>query len=60
MTRVPLSTTLFLRFKQGDRQALGSLLDHLRPYIRVIVRSMNGRIIMGKIPMRASGTPNRA
>ena len=38
----PLRTTLFLRFKQGDRQALGALLDHLRPYIRVIVRNMQG------------------
>src|SRR5262245_63147390 len=37
----PLGTTLFLRFKQGDRQALGALLDHLRPYVRVIVRNMN-------------------
>ena len=35
-----LGTTLFLRFKQGDRQALGALLDHLRPYVRVIVRDL--------------------
>ena len=42
MMKDPLSTTLFLRFKQGDRQALGALLDHLRPYIRVIVNNMHG------------------
>src|SRR5438067_11599511 len=36
----PLSTTLFLRFRQGDQQALGALLNHLRPYMRVIVRNM--------------------
>src|SRR5262245_54114959 len=38
----PISTTLFLRFRQGDQQALGILLDRLRPYARVIVRSMRG------------------
>lgn len=38
----PISTTLFLRFRQGDRQSLGVLLDHLRPYVRVIVQSMRG------------------
>jgi RNA polymerase sigma-70 factor (ECF subfamily) len=38
----PISTTLFQRFRQGDRQALGELLDHLRPYVRVIVRNMRG------------------
>jgi len=38
----PLGTTLFLRFKGGDQQALGTLLDHLRPYIRVIVQGMQG------------------
>jgi RNA polymerase sigma-70 factor (ECF subfamily) len=36
----PISTTLFLRFRQGDQQALGILLDHLRPYARVIIRNM--------------------
>jgi RNA polymerase sigma-70 factor (ECF subfamily) len=36
----PISTTLFLRFRQGDQQALGALLDHLRPYARVIIRNM--------------------
>jgi RNA polymerase sigma-70 factor (ECF subfamily) len=38
----PIGTTLFQRFRQGDRQALGELLDHLRPYVRVIVRGMRG------------------
>jgi RNA polymerase sigma-70 factor (ECF subfamily) len=35
-----VETTLFLRFKQGDRKALGQLLEHLRPYVRVIVQSI--------------------
>src|SRR5262249_6987031 len=38
----PISTTLFLRFRQGDQKALGALLDHLRPYAWVIIRSMRG------------------
>jgi RNA polymerase sigma-70 factor (ECF subfamily) len=38
----PLGTTLFHQFQQGDQEALGRLLDHLRPYIRVIVRNMRG------------------
>ena len=38
----PISTTLFLRFRQGDQEALGALLDHLRPYARVIIRNMRG------------------
>jgi len=38
----PISTTLFLRFQQGDQQALGALLDHLRPYARVIIQNMRG------------------
>lgn len=40
----PLGTTLFHQFQQGDDQALGQLLNHLRPYVRVIVHNMrNGR-----------------
>ena len=33
---------LLQRFKQGDRQAIGLLLDRLRPYIRVILRTVQG------------------
>jgi len=39
----PISTTLFERFQRGDHEALGALLDHLRPYVRVIVRNMRGQ-----------------
>lgn len=34
-------TSLILRFRKGDRQALGTLLNGLRPYVRAIVRNMN-------------------
>jgi RNA polymerase sigma-70 factor (ECF subfamily) len=38
------TTTSFQNFRRGDTQALGELLDRLRPYVRVIVRSvMRGR-----------------
>jgi hypothetical protein len=36
----PVETTLFLRFKQGDRQALGQLFEHLRPYVCAIVQNI--------------------
>jgi len=35
-----IQTTLFLRFKLGDRQAQGQLFENLRPYVRVIVQSI--------------------
>jgi RNA polymerase sigma-70 factor (ECF subfamily) len=38
-----LSDSMLLqRFKQGDRQAVGLLLDRLRPYVRVILRTVQG------------------
>lgn len=36
----PSKILLLERIRQGDRVALGQLLDELRPYIRVIVRSL--------------------
>ena len=37
-----LSTTeSFRSIRKGDAQALGAMLDSLRPYVRVIVRSIN-------------------
>jgi RNA polymerase sigma-70 factor (ECF subfamily) len=33
---------LFLRFRQGDRRALGTLFERLRPYVRALVRAIRG------------------
>ncbi len=35
------NTDSFQNFRRGDMQALGELLDSLRPYVRVIVRSVS-------------------
>ena len=39
---VSIDSDLLQRFKDGDRQAIGSLLEQLRPYVRVILRSVCG------------------
>ena len=37
----PSTTESFQNIRKGDAQALGAMLDSLRPYVRVIVRSVN-------------------
>jgi RNA polymerase sigma-70 factor (ECF subfamily) len=38
----PVDASVLERFRQGDQEAVGPLLERLRPYIRVIVRSACG------------------